>query len=186
MCKEPGMSDGVASTDADGHGDLTLLGRSIRSPVFAMLRAAAEGQEGPTLETVPAPPGLVEASAMIECLVSWCPVTHQIDYYLPPAPGRGGVEIRYAPQGKLVESKSLKLYGEWFLTKAMFAEALAVEIAQDIYRVTDAHWVRVQVYQATRGGIRLGGEALLPVSISTAPARAGNDEEPSKAQPGGR
>jgi 7-cyano-7-deazaguanine reductase len=161
-----------APAPGDGHGDLTLLGRSIPSEVFDLLQAAARGREGPKLETVPAPPGLVEASAMIECLVSWCPVTHQIDYYLPPTPGRGGVEIRYAPRGKLVESKSLKLYGEWFLTKAMFAEVLAVEIAQDIHGVTDAHWVRVKVYQAVRGGVRLAGEARLPVETPAGEAEA--------------
>lgn len=143
-------------SEAAGRGDLTLLGRSIPSKVFDLLQVAAEGHEGPELETVRARPGLVEASATIEVLVSWCPVTHQIDYYLP-------VEITYAPRELLVESKSLKLYGEWFLTRAMFAEALAVEIAQDIHRATDAYWVRVKVYQAVRGGIRLAGEARLPV-----------------------
>jgi len=169
------MSD--ATAPGDGRGDLTLLGRSIPSEVFDLLQAAAQGREGPKLETVKAQPGLVEASAMIECLVSWCPVTHQIDYYLPPAPGRGGVEIRYAPRGKLVESKSLKLYGEWYLTRAIFAEALAVEIAKDIQAATDAHWVRVKAYQAIRGGIRLAGEARLPVE-----APAGEAETAAAAE----
>jgi 7-cyano-7-deazaguanine reductase len=164
------MSD--AATRGDGHGDLTLLGRSIPSKVFDLLQVAAEGHEGPELETVPARPGLVEASATIEVLVSWCPVTHQIDYYLP-------VEITYAPRERLVESKSLKLYGEWFLTRAMFAEALAVEIAEDVHKATDAHWVRVKVYQAVRGGIRLAGEARLPVE-----AAAGEAETAAAAMAG--
>jgi 7-cyano-7-deazaguanine reductase len=154
-----------ATAPGDGHGDLTLLGRSIPSKVFDLLQAAAEGQEGPRLETVPARPGLEVVSMTIDVLVSWCPVTHQIDYYLP-------VEISYAPRDRLVESKSLKLYGEWFLTKAMFAEVLAVEIAQDIHGVTDAHWVRVKVYQAVRGGVRLAGEARLPVETPAGEAEA--------------
>jgi 7-cyano-7-deazaguanine reductase len=168
------MSDGVASTDTDGHGDLTLLGRSIRSPVFAMLRAAAEDEEGPKLETVPAARGLIEVSATIETLVSWCPVTHQIDYYRP-------VKITYAPRDKLIESKSLKLYGEWFLTEAMFAEALAVRIAEDIQRVTDAEWVQVEVYQAVRGGIALAGKARLPVNSPALADKPAHEEEPRTA-----
>lgn len=151
------MSDGAAP----GAG-LTLLGRSTPSPVFELLQAAVEGHQGPKLETVRAEPGLVEAEATIECLVSWCPVTHQIDYYLP-------VVIRYAPRDRLVESKSLKLYGEWYLTRAIFAEALAVQIATDIHQVTGAHWVQVEAYQATRGGIRLVGRAKVPVQPPPAP-----------------
>jgi NADPH-dependent 7-cyano-7-deazaguanine reductase QueF len=150
------MTDGAAP----GAG-LTLLGRSTPSLVFELLQAAVAGHQGPTLETVSAEPGLVEVEATIDVLVSWCPVTHQIDYYLP-------VVIRYAPRDRLVESKSLKLYGEWFLTQASFAEALAVRIAKDILEATNAHWVRVEAYQATRGGIRLAGRAQLPVQPSPA------------------
>jgi 7-cyano-7-deazaguanine reductase len=157
------MTDTTAP--GDGHGGLTLLGRSIPSEVFDLLHTAAHGREGPRLETVKAEPGLVRASATIEVLVSWCPVTHQIDYYLP-------VEISYAPRDKLVESKSLKLYGEWYLTRAIFAEALAVEIATDVQEATDAHWVQVKVYQAIRGGIRLAGEARLPVEAPVGEAAA--------------
>jgi 7-cyano-7-deazaguanine reductase len=165
------MSDGAAP----GAG-LTLLGRSTPSLVFELLHAAVEGHEGPKLETVGAEPGLVEAEAVIECLVSWCPVTYQIDYYQP-------ITIRYAPQGKLVESKSLKLYGEWFLTRAIFAESLALEIAKDIYEVSGARWVIVEAHQAVRGGIRLAGRARLPVGPAS--AEPPDEEAAVTVRPGG-
>jgi NADPH-dependent 7-cyano-7-deazaguanine reductase QueF len=153
------MASTQPTPDGDHRGGLTLLGRSTPSPVFELLEAAARGQEGPKLETVAAEPGLVETTATIEILVCWCPYTHQIDYYLP-------VEITYAPRRSIVESKSLKLYGEWFLTQPMFAETLAVRIARDVLEATDAHWVRVEAYQAVRGGIRLTGIACLPLEAS--------------------
>jgi 7-cyano-7-deazaguanine reductase len=163
------MASTQPTPDGDHRGGLTLLGRSTPSPVFELLEAAARGQEGPKLETVPAEPGLVEATATIEILVCWCPYTHQIDYYLP-------VEITYAPRRAIVESKSLKLYGEWFLTQPMFAEALAVRIASDVLEATAAHWVRVEAYQAARGGIRLTGRACLPLEASGDDAEASSGD----------
>ena len=57
-----------------------------------------------------------------EELSSLCPVTEQ--------PDLSTVVIEYEPDKPCVESKSLKLYLWWFRDRAVFAEALAAEIAE--------------------------------------------------------
>jgi 7-cyano-7-deazaguanine reductase len=83
-----------------------------------------------------------------------CPVTGQPDYY----------EIDIAFQGdKGIESKSLKLYLQTFRERGAFCEALAAEIANEVYETTDALSVRVDLYQKSRGGIKIHATAILPV-----------------------
>jgi 7-cyano-7-deazaguanine reductase len=74
-----------------------------------------------------------------------CPITGQPDI--------SSVVIDYVPRARCVESKSLKLYLWSFRDRAVFAEALAAEIAEEIQRATDAIGVRVVVTQHVRGGI---------------------------------
>jgi 7-cyano-7-deazaguanine reductase len=78
-------------------------------------------------------------------VTSVCPVTGQPDI--------SSVEIDYVPGPRCVESKSLKHYLWGFRDRAVFAEALAVEIATEISRATDAVGVKVVVTQHVRGGI---------------------------------
>jgi 7-cyano-7-deazaguanine reductase len=78
-------------------------------------------------------------------LASMCPVTRQ--------PDLSHVVIEYEPSALCVESKSLKLYLWSFRDRPVFAEALAVEIADEIARTARPKRVRVTLTQRPRGGI---------------------------------
>lgn len=79
--------------------------------------------------------------------MSICPVTRQ--------PDLSSLEITYQPAAACVESKSLKLYLWRFRDRAVFAEALAAEIAGEIMATAQPAWVKVVVRQRPRGGITI-------------------------------
>ena len=76
-----------------------------------------------------------------------CPVTGQ--------PDLSTVVIDYEPGEWCVESKSLKLYLWSFRDRAVFAEALAVEIADEIMATAQPRHLLVTVTQRPRGGITI-------------------------------
>jgi 7-cyano-7-deazaguanine reductase len=76
-----------------------------------------------------------------------CPVTRQ--------PDLSTLVISYDPDELCVESKSLKLYLWGFRDRAVFAEALAAEIASEIMDTAKPHKVTVTLTQRPRGGIGL-------------------------------
>jgi 7-cyano-7-deazaguanine reductase len=78
-------------------------------------------------------------------LASFCPVTGQ--------PDLSHLVIEYEPDAWCVESKSLKLYLWGFRERPVFAEALAVEIADEILATAHPRRVRVTLTQRPRGGI---------------------------------
>jgi len=80
-------------------------------------------------------------------LTSFCPVTHQPDFYT--------IIIEFAPDKLCIESKSLKLYLWSFREEASFAEALADIIAGDIFNAIQPFWCRVTLIQNIRGGLQL-------------------------------
>lgn len=80
-------------------------------------------------------------------LASMCPVTEQ--------PDLSSVVIEYQPDQWCVESKSLKLYLWGFRDRAVFAEALAAEIAREIMTTARPQWVKVTLTQRPRGGIEV-------------------------------
>ena len=95
--------------DEDYTGRLTVLGRTVRHAIEHV-------------ETFPAPADVATVRFTTDELASICPVTGQ--------PDLSRVVIEYAPIEWCVESKSLKLYLWGFRDKAVFAEALAADIAQ--------------------------------------------------------
>jgi len=117
---------------SEADDQLTILGKPIRGPIDHV-------------ETFPAPDHCTRVRFLTDEVASLCPVTGQ--------PDLTSVEIDYAPRDRCVESKSLKHYLWSFRDKAVFAEALAVEIATEIMRATDAVGVRVVATQHVRGGI---------------------------------
>lgn len=129
------MTDEAPSTDG-----LTVLGRTVRHPVEHV-------------ETFPAPSGCTRVRFVTEEVTSVCPVTGQ--------PDLSTVEIDYEPATRCVESKSLKLFLWSFRDRPVFAEALAVEIAEEIRDSAEPQWVRVVVRQRPRGGITLEATAEL-------------------------
>jgi 7-cyano-7-deazaguanine reductase len=133
----PTAADGApvdrAVHPADTSG-LSILGRTVRHPVEHV-------------ECFPAPPGCTKVRFATEELMSMCPVTGQ--------PDLSSVVIEYEPDECCVESKSLKLFLWSFRDHAVFAEALAVLIADEIQQTAKPSWIRVTVTQRPRGGIEL-------------------------------
>jgi 7-cyano-7-deazaguanine reductase len=118
-----------------------VLGRPVRGPVDH-------------LDCFPAPAGCTRVRFQTDELTSVCPVTGQPDF--------STLTIEYEPGPRCVESKSLKLYLWSFRDRAVFAEALAVEIATEVQRAADPAWVKVVVAQHVRGGITTEATAELP------------------------
>lgn len=111
---------------------LTILGGTVRHAVEHV-------------ECFPAPAGVTCVRFRTEELASMCPVTSQ--------PDLSSVEIAYEPDAWCVESKSLKLYLWSFRERAVFAEALAAEIADEIMATAQPRSVTVTLVQRPRGGI---------------------------------
>ena len=114
--------------------DFEALGKEVRQPVRK-------------LEVFPAPPGVKTVVLESDEVTSLCPVTGQPDWET--------VKIEFAPDRYCIESKSLKLYLWSFRNDGVFCEALAGQIAQDIFDSCQPHWCTVTVSQKPRGGITI-------------------------------
>ena len=77
---------------------------------------------------------------------SVCPKTGHPDF--------GTVTIRFAPNQKCVELKSLKLYYQGFRNEGIFYEAVTNRIADDLAQAMDPCWLLVVTDWRGRGGIR--------------------------------
>jgi 7-cyano-7-deazaguanine reductase len=125
----------------EASNELTLLGRSISGPVDH-------------LETFACPPGCARVVFTTDEVNSLCPVTGQPDV--------SSVRIDYAPDQRCVESKSLKLFLWGFRDRRVFAEQLAVDIADEVQRAAQPVSVDVVVTQHARGGITTQTHASHP------------------------
>lgn len=74
-----------------------------------------------------------------------CPKTGQPDY--------ASIHIEYVPNGKCVESKSLKLYLMSFRMYGTFHEQCTQMICDDLVALLEPKWIRVEGRFAPRGGI---------------------------------
>jgi 7-cyano-7-deazaguanine reductase len=119
-------------------GELTVLGATVRHAIEHV-------------EVFPAPAHVAEVRLTTEELTSVCPITGQPDI--------SAVEIVYVPGEWCVESKSLKLYLWSFRDRPVFAEALAAEIAGEIFDTAQAKSVEVTLTQRPRGGITISATA---------------------------
>jgi len=108
----------------------------------------------PHVEVFPAPDHVTTVRFTTEELSSVCPVTNQ--------PDLSRLVIEYEPAAHCIESKSLKLYLWGFRDRAVFAEALVAEIADEVMASARPHRVRVEVVQRPRGGIEVTAIAELP------------------------
>jgi len=113
---------------------LTVLGATVREAIDHV-------------EVFPAPTNVSTVTFTTDELSSMCPVTQQ--------PDLSRVEIEYVPDQWCVESKSLKLYLWSFRDRAVFAEALAAEIAGEIMSTARPKRVTVTLTQRPRGGIEV-------------------------------
>jgi len=115
-------------------GELTVLGSTVREPIAHV-------------EVFPAPEHVTLVRFTTDEVSSMCPVTKQ--------PDLSHVVIEYEPGAWCVESKSLKLYLWSFRDRAVFAEALAADIAGEVMTTARPKRVRVTLTQRPRGGIEI-------------------------------
>ena len=115
--------------------DLTHLGRQSRAPIDRV-------------ETVPWH-GSGPVTVRLDCseFTSLCPVTGQPDF--------AELVIEYEPAQRLIETKSLKLYLWRFRDRAAFNEVIVDEIAEDLFRQSQARRLVVTGKFHARGGIAL-------------------------------
>ena len=113
---------------------LTILGQPVRHPVAHV-------------ECFATPAGCTRVKFTADEVTSMCPVTGQ--------PDLSTVVIDYVPAAWCVESKSLKLYLWSFRDRAVFAEAFAVEIADEIMATAQPQSLVVTLTQRPRGGITI-------------------------------
>lgn len=78
---------------------------------------------------------------------SLCPITGQPDF--------AEIRIRYIPDAKLVESKSLKIYLFSFRNHGGFHEDCVNVILQDLLDLTDPKYIEVHGLYTARGGIAI-------------------------------
>ena len=120
--------------------ELTILGNTVRHPVEHV-------------EVFPAPASVTRVRFSNDELNSMCPVTLQ--------PDLSTVVIEYVPDQWCIESKSLKLYLWGFRDRAVFAEAMAAEIAAEVMNSARPKTVCVTLTQRPRGGIEVQAMAEL-------------------------
>jgi 7-cyano-7-deazaguanine reductase len=120
--------------------ELTVLGQTVRHPIEHV-------------EVFPAPAHVTAVRLTNDELASMCPVTGQ--------PDLSRVVVEYEPDQWCVESKSFKLYLWGFRNRAVFAEALAAEIAAEIMTTAAPRRVTVTLTQRPRGGIEIEAVAGL-------------------------
>lgn len=120
--------------------ELTVLGNTVRHAIEHV-------------EVFPAPDGISSVTFTSDELASMCPVTEQ--------PDLSSVVIEYVPDRWCIESKSLKLYLWGFRDRAVFAEALAAEIAAEVMHTAAPERVTVTLTQRPRGGIEVRAVSTL-------------------------
>ena len=77
---------------------------------------------------------------------SVCPKTGQPDF--------GTLTIGYIADQKCVELKSLKLYLQQYRSHGAFYENVTNRILDDLVRVTEPRWMRIEAEFTPRGGIQ--------------------------------
>ena len=88
---------------------------------------------------------------------SICPRTGHPDF--------GSVVLRYVPDARCVELKSLKLYYQSFRNEGIYYEAATNRIADDLAAAMAPRWLVVETRWRGRGGIR----STIRVEIGASP-----------------
>jgi 7-cyano-7-deazaguanine reductase len=114
---------------------LTLLGRPARP--------------GKDLETFPNrhPDRRYTVTLASDEFTCVCPLTGQPDF--------ATITIRYIPDRRVLESKSLKLYLWSYRDEGVFHEHVTNTICDDLVKALDPHWIEVTGAFKARGGIAL-------------------------------
>src|SRR5215470_12213607 len=131
------MDENQVQTNGNNLGEgLTLLGHDVRQPVRQ-------------LETFPNRHPGRRYTVTLVCpeFTCVCPMTGQPDF--------ATITIRYIPDQKIVESKSLKLYLWSYRNEGVFHEHVVNTICDDLVRALDPHWIEVTGAFKVRGGISI-------------------------------
>jgi 7-cyano-7-deazaguanine reductase len=119
---------------------LTQLGNKAQQP---------KSPEEAILETIDLAPddpvNLATIRLSVPEFTSLCPITGQPDF--------GRIYIDYRPAGKLVESKSLKLFMGSFRNHGSFHEVVTAYIGKRLADTLKPSWLRVTAFWNARGGI---------------------------------
>lgn len=103
-------------------------------------------------DTFKAPIGVSCVVAESDEVTSLCPITNQPDWYR--------VRVKYSPHDFCLESKTLKLYFHSLRDSGVFCEALAAQVADDIFKAILPTRIEVEVIQKPRGGISIISTAI--------------------------
>jgi 7-cyano-7-deazaguanine reductase len=115
--------------------ELTLLGRQAE-PARKLETFPNHNPERPYTVTL--------SSEEFTCI---CPATHQPDF--------ATITVKYIPDQRIVESKSLKLYYWSFRNEGVFQEHVVNTICDDLIAALDPHWIEVTGAFKARGGISI-------------------------------
>jgi 7-cyano-7-deazaguanine reductase len=122
-----------------------VLGREARGPITADRLDTVAWRHGETDATV---------EFTTQELTALCPVTGQPDFY--------DLKLSYRPKGRLIESKSLKLYLWGFRDRGIFAEDLAATLLEDLVAACEPEEMTVDLTQRVRGGLQIRTVARYP------------------------
>lgn len=127
---------------------LTLLGNSVHRP--------PENPEEAKLETFQNEFTERDYLIQFECgdFTSLCPVTGQPDF--------AEIIIKYTPDQKCIETKSLKYYLHSFRNTKAFNEKIVNTLLKDMVDICEPKWMQVVGKFAARGGIKLTTRAEYP------------------------
>ena len=76
-----------------------------------------------------------------------CPATHQPDF--------ATITVKYIPDQRIVETKSLKLYYWSYRNEGVFQEHVVNTICDDLAAALEPHWLEVTGAFKARGGISI-------------------------------
>jgi len=119
------------------------------------------------LETFPNPKPGRSFVISIDCpeFTCVCPKTGQPDF--------ATIKLRYVPDQKCVELKSLKLYFWSFREVGTFHEAVANQILDDLVAALQPRWMRIEGDFHVRGGLHtrvIARHGRLPEDLTAEPA----------------
>ncbi|HEY7348209.1 MAG TPA: preQ(1) synthase [Ktedonobacterales bacterium] len=120
--------------------DLTLLGREVRQPVRKLETFPNQHPGRPYTVTLVCPE--------FTCV---CPMTGQPDF--------ATITIRYIPDQRIVESKSLKLYLWSYREEGVFHEQVTNQILDDLVKALQPVSCHVTGAFSVRGGISITVDA---------------------------
>jgi 7-cyano-7-deazaguanine reductase len=120
--------------------DLTLLGRKVTGPVRKLEAFPNQHPDRRYTVTLVCPE--------FTCI---CPITGQPDF--------ATITIRYIPDQRIVESKSLKLYLWSYRNEGTFHEHVTNQILEDLVEVLDPLYCHVTGAFNVRGGISITVDA---------------------------